>query len=362
MLEPAGEAARIPGVPRRPVVIRVERTVGELGRVGLPEDDRAGVPEPGHDGGVLVGHEVAQHLGAPGRALAPGPAEVLDADRHAVKRARARGRRGAPPPRARASARIRSASSVMNAFSVGSRRSQRRRSAWHSSTGESDRAASRGPSSAIPRNPSSASVSGGPQSRAPAWGSRARSGNRARSSARPRRAGRSFGAPRALTVRAGRGARRAGDPRLDARSGHHHEDVPGPATSVLLAAPLGHGEPLHGLGPRQPAEHLGRDADLAVAAPGAEDDPVEVQHPRVDEDRAAPPGARRRSRRRPSCPSAPASPPPRRRSTSRRRAGHAPRGSRRAGSSRARRTPRTASAPSWTRRRSCWPRARRGYP
>ena len=115
----AGEPRRVPGVPGRPVVIRVQRTVGELGRVGLSEDDRAGFPEPGHDAGVLVGHEVREHLGPPGRALAPGPAEVLDGHRHAVEGAPgaaggqlALGER-APRPR------IRSASSVMNAFSVG---------------------------------------------------------------------------------------------------------------------------------------------------------------------------------------------------------------------------------------------------
>ena len=82
----AREPRRVPGVPGRPVVIRVQRPVGELGRVGLPEDDRAGFPEPGHDAGVLVGHEAREHLGPPGRALAPGPAEVLDGHRHAVER------------------------------------------------------------------------------------------------------------------------------------------------------------------------------------------------------------------------------------------------------------------------------------
>ena len=81
----AREPRRVPGVPGRPVVIRVQRPVGELGRVGLPEDDRAGFPEPGHDAGVLVGHETREHLGPPGRALAPGPAEVLDGHRHAVE-------------------------------------------------------------------------------------------------------------------------------------------------------------------------------------------------------------------------------------------------------------------------------------
>ena len=98
-----GRALGVPRVARDPHRRAVrEAGVGELGRGGLADHDRAGAEQPSTMSAESVGHVVLEGVGAQRRALARGRRQVLDRDRHAVQRRRASSPRAtaARPPRA----------------------------------------------------------------------------------------------------------------------------------------------------------------------------------------------------------------------------------------------------------------------
>ena len=85
---PAGVEVQVPGVQGLPE----DRVAGvaagrELGRVGLADDDPAGLLQPGHEECVDVWHVVLVQLRAVGGAQAGRLGHVLEADRQAVERA-----------------------------------------------------------------------------------------------------------------------------------------------------------------------------------------------------------------------------------------------------------------------------------
>jgi hypothetical protein len=99
-LEPPAVSARFQGLRVAP---NTEFTVfgpNANSGVGLADHDRAGIPEPLDNQGVLVGHVAFEELGAEGRADALRLRHVLDADRHAEegrqRRATAERSRGSP--------------------------------------------------------------------------------------------------------------------------------------------------------------------------------------------------------------------------------------------------------------------------
>ena len=106
----AGRQRRVPGVARR----AEERVVGvalqgQLGDIGLAEDDGAGAAQPRHRQLVGVRNEVGVEPRAPGRAQAPDEQVVLDRHRNAVEGAQRRAlrpARGARPRRRAGALRI----------------------------------------------------------------------------------------------------------------------------------------------------------------------------------------------------------------------------------------------------------------
>jgi len=60
--------------------------VSAFGQLQLAEDDRTGLFESGDDGRILIGAVVAINLHTRRGRCIPGPAQVLDGDRHPVKR------------------------------------------------------------------------------------------------------------------------------------------------------------------------------------------------------------------------------------------------------------------------------------
>ena len=112
--EPPGTRDRVPGVAHRPEGrVLVARAHRELVAVELAERHRAGLGEPGDDGGVERAAVAGQHARAGGRRQVAGDEDVLVGDRHADQRAGARRRRAARRPRAAwASARLGSTASA----------------------------------------------------------------------------------------------------------------------------------------------------------------------------------------------------------------------------------------------------------
>src|SRR5262249_16686274 len=77
-----------PGTPRVPVMgIVAEGAHGQLGHVELPERDGARANETAHCGAVALGGEVVGATRAARGGQAPDEAEILNPERHAVKRA-----------------------------------------------------------------------------------------------------------------------------------------------------------------------------------------------------------------------------------------------------------------------------------
>ncbi len=81
------EMRGVPGVAHG-AVMRIGRGAApcELVHVGLADEDRARLAQPGGDGRVGIGHPIAEHLAARGRARAAHGDVVLQGDRNAVQR------------------------------------------------------------------------------------------------------------------------------------------------------------------------------------------------------------------------------------------------------------------------------------
>ena len=77
---------RVAGDP--PPGIGIADAVGELVKVGLPEDDGAGRPESGDYGGIPRGNPVLKDARPRRRAHAAGGKQVFDGNRHAQQRSR----------------------------------------------------------------------------------------------------------------------------------------------------------------------------------------------------------------------------------------------------------------------------------